>query len=151
MDGSTPDSPAVGNRFEKGHSLFHSVDRLVFIQPLVVCASDSKSASTQQDSHSLMAIKNTSAVTESKMLSHFRRSERWPPTSNNLYVSSPILKCVSLRVSNESFESHHNTRDTSRLDSCSQDVLIRGHVIRGCEPLNGVEEAVFSPSQDSKA
>lgn len=98
-----------------------------------------------------MAIRNTSAVTESKMLSHFLRSERWPPTSNNLYVSSPILKCVSLRVSNESFESHHNTRDTSRLDSCSQDVLIRGHVIRGCEPLNGVEEAVFSPSQDSKA
>jgi hypothetical protein len=50
-----------------------------------------------------MAMRKTSAVTESKILSHLRRSDRCPPTSNSLYVSSPILKWVSLsdRISDQ--------------------------------------------------
>jgi hypothetical protein len=108
-------------------------------------------------------MRNTSAVTLSKMLSHLRRSERCPPTSKSLYVSSPILKWVSLRGVSNSLQGLStwvrqiqasrasgsggrrkrglDPRDARGLDSRAEDVLVGRHVCGLGDALDGVEVA----------
>ena len=54
------------------------------------------SSSNRSGSYSEIATRKRIVVTFSKQWIHFLRSDRWPPTSNMRYVSSPMMKVVSV-------------------------------------------------------
>lgn len=113
-----------------------------------------------RDVHSLIAMRKTRAVTESKMLSHLRLLVSFGLISDSdqkLTARIADLQhqttCTSILLSwNESrYPSAHywwgyklSSRDTSSLDSGSQYVLVGRHVIRIRDPGNSVKVAATS-------
>jgi hypothetical protein len=83
-----------------------------------------------------MAMRKTRAVTESKMLSHLRL-----PVSFNVvrrgHESLPLGSLTSLPA-----RAYTSSRDTSSLDSSSQNILVGRHIIRIRDPGNSIKVAV---------